>query len=590
VAYAHSRGVVHRDLKPDNVMVGRYGQVYVMDWGLARVASKRDGGDEGDGDAQRSHPAPDLATDQPFLTHDGDVVGTPAYMPPEQAFGLVEEQGPRCDVYALGAILHHVLCGSPPYADRPEGVLVALRHGAPTPLLAIDARLPRELVAIAELAMRRDPARRYPDVAALTMDLRAYLEGRVVGAFESGTLAQARKWVLRHRALTGLALTVLIVAAIAFASRLAQARVETLAERFMVLEELDDLERDAQDLWPVAPERRADFERYIASGARLAGLLPELRAEVGAAREEADAASASPDRRTRGWIEGKLRQTLTRLEHFAEDEAGTLAHVRDRLARAVAIERVQEVHQLGSNSLLPLGLDPHSGLALFEHLATASPARLEALLTAGPDEFPARAPGQGIVFVELPDGLLFGRDEITLSQWSRLSDDMRSGDTPVTDITWIDALQALERSELALPDRQQWKDAVAGGVEGSFGIDLPPNATSELVQELLLEHEVLSRADVDIDAPAEVGSRRPNRYGLFDTIGNVGEFLLDPFYSSELPRERWPLERGLTRSVTTGFFKMRPEIESDRELLLTDAETSESASYPYIGVRAIVAR
>ena len=590
VAYAHSRGVVHRDLKPDNVMVGRYGQVYVMDWGLARVASKRESADDA-GPEARAAAREDLATDQPFLTHDGDVVGTPAYMPPEQAFGRVEEQGPRCDVYALGALLYHVLCGKPPYADRAEGVLVALRHGGPTPLLVLDSRIPRELVAIAELALRRDPARRYPDVAAFTMDLRAYLEGRVVGAFESGTLAQARKWVLRHRALTFLALAVLIVAAIAFASRLAQARVETLAERFMVLEELDDLERDAQGLWPVAPERRADFERYIARGERLAQLLPKLRADVNSDPEDRDAESDSAERRTRGWIEGKLRQTLARLEHFAEDEAGTLAHVRDRLARASAIERVERAHRLASNDLLPLGLDPHSGLALFEHLATAAPDRLEALLVTGAGDFAARAPGQGIVFVRLPSGLLYGRDEITLSQWSRLSDDMRRGDLPVTDITWIDALETLERSGLTLPDREQWLDAVAGGAEGGFGFDLPPSAAPEVLRELFLEREVLSRADDALQAPAEVGSRRPNRYGLFDTIGNVCEFLIDPFYSSSgLSRDRWSVERGLTRSVTTGFFRMRPEIEGDREILLTWSETSESASAPYLGVRAVVAR
>lgn len=597
VAYAHSRGVVHRDLKPDNVMVGRYGQVYVMDWGLARVASKRDGGDGADGrdasETRRSNAAQELATDQPFLTHDGDVVGTPAYMPPEQAFGQVDEQGPRCDVYAIGAILHHVLCGSPPYADRPEGVLVALRHGAPTPLLALDPRLPRELVAIAELAMRRDPARRYPDVAALTMDLRAYLEGRVVGAFESGTLAQARKWVLRHRALTGLALLVLVVAAIAFASRLAQARVETLAERFMVLEELDDLERDAQDLWPVAPERRVDFERYIARGERLAALLPELRAEVLELADGATAENASDERRTQAWIEDKLRQTLQRLEHFAEGEGGTLAHVRDRRARAAAIERVRSVRTLEAGDLLPLGVDAHSGLQLFEHLASAALLRLEGLCSAAAAVSAPRVPGQGLVFVRLPDGALFGRDEITLSQWARLSDDPRQGDLPVTDVAWVAALETLTRSGLSLPDHELWKYAAAGGVAGDFGIEFEPNATALELRDAFLEREVFSRSDDVLDGPSPSGSRRPNGYGLYDTLGNVSEFLLDPFYSSQLPRERWTIERGLTRCATTGFFRMRPElVEEDLPLLSIEAraEVSETERGPYFGVRAVVAR
>jgi formylglycine-generating enzyme required for sulfatase activity len=235
-------------------------------------------------------------------------------------------------------------------------------------------------------------------------------------------------------------------------------------------------------------------------------------------------------------------------------------------------------------------MDPHSGLALFEHLATAAPERLETLLGTAAGDFSARAPGQGIVFVRLPDGLLFGRDEITLSQWSRLSDDMRRGDLPVTDITWIDALETLERSGLTLPDREQWLDAARGGAREGFGFDVPPNAEPQVVRELFLEREVLSRADDELEAPAEVGSRLPNRYGLHDTIGNVCEFLIDPFYTNEIARDRLSIERGLTRSVTTGFFRMRPEIEGDREILLTWSETSESASAPYLGVRAVVAR
>ncbi len=106
VAFAHSRGIIHRDLKPANVMVGRFGQVQVMDWGLAKRVGDSD-------ETSGSGGAAD-----PGLTADGTLLGTPAYMAPEQLDGLHASLGPACDVYALGAVLYRVLFGRPPYPGR----------------------------------------------------------------------------------------------------------------------------------------------------------------------------------------------------------------------------------------------------------------------------------------------------------------------------------------------------------------------------------------------------------------------------------------------------------------------------------------
>jgi serine/threonine protein kinase len=124
LAYAHKKGVIHRDLKPANVMVGAFGEVYVMDWGLARVLGREDTHD------LRLQPEPgasslrterkeerEEAPDSPLFTMDGDVVGTPCYMPPEQARGEVERLGPRADVYAIGAMLYHLLARQMPYTS-----------------------------------------------------------------------------------------------------------------------------------------------------------------------------------------------------------------------------------------------------------------------------------------------------------------------------------------------------------------------------------------------------------------------------------------------------------------------------------------
>ena len=214
MAFAHSRGVVHRDLKPANVMVGRFGEVYVMDWGLARVL--RDGGvPEREYRAESNLPTVETDRreaaasnpDSPLHTMEGDVVGTPAYMSPEQALGRSREVDERSDVYALGALLYQMLAGSMPYIPKGSSrsnreVWLDVRSGPPMPVEQLARDVPAELMAICERAMARDPVQRYPSMGELADDMRAYIEGRVVRAYETGALAQLKKWVSRNRALS----------------------------------------------------------------------------------------------------------------------------------------------------------------------------------------------------------------------------------------------------------------------------------------------------------------------------------------------------------------------------------------------------
>ncbi|MFN0242083.1 MAG: serine/threonine-protein kinase [Planctomycetota bacterium] len=212
VSYAHKKAVIHRDLKPANVMVGSFGEVYVMDWGLARVVGREDRHD------MRLRPQSEMLTsvhtdrrgvredtpNSPLMTMDGAVLGTPAYMSPEQARNEVERLGPRSDVYAIGAMLYHLLSGQAPYLPRGSRVAshVVLRwllEGPPQPLHEIRQDLPAELGAICEKAMARDPDQRYADMRELADDLRAYLENRVVSAYETGSLAEMKKWIRRNK-------------------------------------------------------------------------------------------------------------------------------------------------------------------------------------------------------------------------------------------------------------------------------------------------------------------------------------------------------------------------------------------------------
>ncbi len=329
VSYAHSKGVIHRDLKPGNVMVGKFGEVYVMDWGLARVHGRED-----KHDLRIRSLAPSTmsqirtegrelageASDAPLITMDGDVVGTPSYMPPEQAMGQLAALGPHSDVYSIGAMLYQLVSGEMPYVPRnahfsAHMIVASVLHGPPRAVHELAPQTPPELIAIVERAMAREIHDRYPTVQSLADDLRAYVEGRVVRAYETGAWAETRKWVLRNKPLAAslaAALVVAIVGAIAFAlkaneatsardelagknvelsttnSALEKAKSEAIANAesekraraeadqktadvlsLSAQKDLDDLVAKADTLWPAHPRMIAKYEEWLAQANEL---------------------------------------------------------------------------------------------------------------------------------------------------------------------------------------------------------------------------------------------------------------------------------------------------------------------------------
>jgi hypothetical protein len=343
MAYAHSKGVIHRDLKPANVMVGRFGEVYVMDWGLARVLGREDLHDirlrPADETEVLSTPRSDEreeTPDSPLLTMDGVIVGTPAYMPPEQGRGEIQLLSPRSDVYSLGALLYHLLCAHVPFVPpgarvSKHAILARLLEGPPRALSAENPAAPIELVAICEKAMARDPALRYADMRELGDDLRAYLEGRVVHAHARGPIAELSKWVHRNRtfaAACGAALVFLVGGFVVSSGALvrakesaalaksekdradAAARVAALGQeqllRLSDLQRLDGLQHDADTLWPVHPDSVGALEDGSDRSRELLARLPQHR--------ETLEALASSDRVEDRWWSGQLRGLVAELE------------------------------------------------------------------------------------------------------------------------------------------------------------------------------------------------------------------------------------------------------------------------------------
>jgi len=219
VSFAHSFGVIHRDLKPENIMVGAFGEVLVMDWGVAKLL-----GDQrpqsidssGGGGEDLEHRATliqgiDLPA-EPETAH-GIVVGTPAYMAPEQALGDSQSVSERTDVYALGAILYFMLTGRVPYdaASVAELRSKLISSTGPAKPRSVNQSIPPPLEAACLKALERDAAERYKSAEQFSADIAAFLDGLAVSAYNESFIERASRFVARNRFLVILILAYLVM-------------------------------------------------------------------------------------------------------------------------------------------------------------------------------------------------------------------------------------------------------------------------------------------------------------------------------------------------------------------------------------------
>ncbi|MBA2540377.1 MAG: serine/threonine protein kinase, partial [Deltaproteobacteria bacterium] len=293
VAHAHSRGVIHRDIKPQNILLAELGETVVIDWGLAKVVGEEE--DEPQLSAADTH---DADAGDSLRTQVGSVFGTPGFMAPEQARGeALDTQG---DVYALGATLYQLLSGEPPVRGvSATEVMDKTRTHDIRPLTETASGAPPDLVAIATKALAFDPNNRYRDAGELAADVRRFLEGQLVAAHDYTTRQRLARFARRYRGV--LSVTALAAVAVAVMSWIGvhrilserdaatQARLEADEDRRLAVEARDRLAERHDAL--VVMQARAQLDANPTESVAILKQLPATSPRIDEARGIASAAA-----------------------------------------------------------------------------------------------------------------------------------------------------------------------------------------------------------------------------------------------------------------------------------------------------------
>jgi formylglycine-generating enzyme required for sulfatase activity len=557
--YAHLRGVVHRDLKPGNVLLAGAERVAkITDFGLAKRidAEARD------------------------ISQSGAIMGTAAYMAPEQAAGKVRDTGPAADVYALGALLYECLTGRPPFEGPQHAVLVSVLNDEPVSPARLGRKVPADLETICLKCLSKEPARRYASAEELANDLRRFQAGEPIRARPVGAVERTWKWVRRRPALAAL-LGVVLLALVSLAvlsGKLAAARHDADEKRQAAEKEADKAKKARDFLAGIFNLSEPEKEPGTFSPFQLLDLAeqripiefadhPELSADLMATLADARIGLGTPAAmllEVRGVVELRPRKGAAK-----QASLNVLLFPGDRLSLAadghVRLVVLSDLHQewLAPGREATVG---HKGCVPAEAVARRSEDIMMTFVCLRKGAFyMGGGGGKPGAKTEIKDDFEIAVYTVTQGQWQAVmgnnpSEFSRRGSNrgsvsgiseeelklfPVERVSWEDAqeflkkLNAKERDNgyvYRLPTEAEWEYACRGGATSleecshHFYFDKPSNDLSSDQANFNGNHPFgQAPKGKYLGRPTRVGSYPPNELGLCDMHGNVWQWCADLF-------------------------------------------------------------